>query len=115
MQPSSKAFGAIESEKTFVDSDTDRQSRQETAASPSQPEDYPNMSVEEETPNIDLKEVFVTDKRKGKENHRSKSKLRGRVTIKKSELEAEGAEEEGSCDFSQDLQISGVEDEANKV
>ena len=46
-QPSGKSYGALISEKTFVDTDRSN-SIQETAASPSLPEDYRNMNVEEE-------------------------------------------------------------------
>ena len=58
---------------------------QETISSPSMPEDYGNMSLEDDTPQVNLKDVFGPDKKhKGKESKKSKSKLRGRVQIKKS-------------------------------
>ena len=63
---------------------------QETAASPSVHSDFGDMNVEEETPQVNLKNVFTSDK-KSKDGHKTKSKLRGRVQIKKSELEAEAA------------------------
>lgn len=47
------------------------------------------MSVEDETPQIDLKEMFEKDKRgKDKSKAKSKSKLRSRIQVKKSEIEA---------------------------
>ena len=65
---------------------------QETAASPSLPEDYGNINVEEEeTPQVNLKDVFQSDKKK--DSHKSRSKLRSRIQVKKSQLEAQAQEE----------------------
>ena len=73
---------------------------QETISSPSMPEDYGNLTIEDDTPQHNLKDVFGPDKKsKSKESKKSKSKLKGRVQIKKSEIEAD-AQEEVSNDFS---------------
>jgi hypothetical protein len=68
--------------------------QEDTAASPSVQEDYPSLSLEEHEAPVNLKEVFGQDKRT-KEGYKakSKSKLRGRVQIKRSELLAEAQEE----------------------
>lgn len=74
---------------------------QETISSPSMPEDCGNLTLEDDTPQVNLKDVFGPDKKqKGKgKDKKSKSKLRGKVQIKKSELEAD-EQEEPSNDFS---------------
>jgi len=63
------------------------------------PEDFGNLSLEDDTPQVNIKDVFGPDKKHKGKDKKSKSKLRGRVQIKKSELEAE-AQEEVSNDFS---------------
>ena len=61
--------------------DTDRNSMKETSGS--LPEEFGNLDLEEQQTEVDLKGVFGPDK-KNKDKHKSKSKLRGRVQIKKS-------------------------------
>lgn len=82
--------------------DSDITSIQETTnTTPTMSEEFREMHLEDDTPQVELKEMFEKDKRgKDKAKGKSKSKLRGRIQIKKSELEAEANEEENPCDLS---------------
>ena len=50
-----------------------------------------SLELEDETPKVDLREVF--GQKDGQTSKRSKSKIRGRVQIKKSEREEEDSQE----------------------
>ena len=67
----------------------------------------PEMTADEGPTNVDLKEVFVEKETEAKSAKKSRSKLKDRVQIKKSELEAEKREEEGGLELDGGLELEG--------
>ena len=63
--------------------------------------------MQEEAPKVDLREVF--GQKEGHGSKRSKSKIRGRVQIKKSERESEDSQETKESKEENSFEIAGEE------